>query len=200
MAQQSERETLFRGAKFDLERIAYRSAGGKLIRREVIRHPGAVCILPLLRTSGSDVKIVMIRNLRPALGEEVWELPAGTLEPPEPPDQCAARELIEETGYRAERFESLGSFYTTPGMTDELMRAFVATDLTEVGQQLEEDESIRPVALSVGEVFGLLDTGELKDGKSMLTLLLAARRGLLAAPVWERPAPARRGFGQERSA
>jgi ADP-ribose pyrophosphatase len=200
MPEQSEREILFRGAKFDLERIAYRSTGGKLIRREVIRHPGAVCILPLLRTSGRDEKIVMIRNLRPALGEEVWELPAGTLEPPEPPDQCADRELIEETGYRAERFESLGSFFTTPGMTDELMRAFVATDLTEVGQQLEEDESIRPVALSVDEVFGLLDTGELKDGKSMLTLLLAARRGLLAAPAWERSAPPRRGFGQERSA
>ncbi len=198
MAEQSEREILFRGAKFDFERIAYRSTGGKLIRREVVRHPGAVCILPLLRTAGG-VKIVMIRNLRPALGEELWELPAGTLEPPEPPEQCAARELIEETGYRAERIEALGSFYTTPGMTDELMRAYVATDLTEVGQQLEEDERIRPMPLSVEDVFGLLDRGELRDGKSMVTLMLAARRGVLAGPPWERPAPARPGSSQERT-
>ena len=181
MADQSEREIIFQGAKFDFERISYLSSKGKRIQREVVRHPGAVCILPLLETPGQPLRIVMIRNQRPALGEELWELPAGTLEPPEPPDQCAARELIEETGFRAGRIAPIGAFYTTPGMTDELMRSFLATDLTEVGQQLEEDERIRPIALPVEEVFAMLDRGELMDGKSMVTLMLAVRLGLLPA-------------------
>lgn len=181
MVDQSEREIIFRGAKFDFERVSFRSSSGQVIRREIVRHPGAVCVLPLLEAAGEPLKIVMIRNLRPALGEELWELPAGTLEPPEPPDQCAGRELIEEAGYRAGRLRPLGVFHTTPGMTDELMRSFLATDLTEVGQRLEEDERIRPFALPVEEVFSMLDRGELKDGKSMLTILLAVRQGLLAA-------------------
>lgn len=183
MGDQGEREVIFRGAKFDFERISFRSPSGKTIRREIVRHPGAVCILPLLKRTNEALKVVLIRNLRPALGEELWELPAGTLEPPEAPDVCAARELIEETGYRAGRIEFLGAFYTTPGMTDELMRAYVATELTEVGQQLEEDERIRPVAVLVSEVFAMLDRGELMDGKSMVTLMLGARRGVIASPT-----------------
>ena len=183
MGDQGEREIIFRGAKFDFERISFRSPSGKTIRREIVRHPGAVCILPLLSVPNEPRKIVLIRNLRPALGEELWELPAGTLEPPEPPEACAARELVEETGYRAGRIQFLGGFYTTPGMTDELMRAYVATDLTEVGQQLEEDERIRPVPVPVSEVFGMLDRGELMDGKSIVTLMLGARQGAIVAPA-----------------
>jgi ADP-ribose pyrophosphatase len=135
-------------------------------------------ILPLL-DGPEGRRVVMIRNRRPAVGKVLWELPAGTLEPPEAPETCAARELAEETGYRAATIEPLGRFYTTPGMTDELMWAFVATGLSEVGQRLEADEDLAVEPVAPGRVLAMIDSGELMDGKSVASILLAQRRGLL---------------------
>lgn len=181
MAQQSERTLLHHGKKFDLEMVRFTSASGRTIQREVVRHGGAVCILPILQsTSDPAPRIVMIRVHRFTLARDLWELPAGTIEPAEPPHACAARELIEETGYRADSITSLGSFYTTPGMTDERMHAFAATGLTHVGQRLEEDEQIQPKLLTTAEALALLDSGELMDAKSIVTLTLALRKGLIA--------------------
>jgi len=143
---------------------------------EVVRHPGAVTVLPVI----DEATIVLIRNDRPAVGKTLWELPAGTLEAGEDPAKCAARELTEEAGYSAGRIEPLGAFFTTPGMTDEFMRAFAAFDLTSVGQRLERDERITVETMPVARALALLDTGELQDAKSMLTLLLALRKGLLS--------------------
>lgn len=127
----------------------------------------------------------MIHNRRPAIGpppgKQLWELPAGTLEPPEPPEQCAARELIEETGYRAATLRPLGRFYTTPGMTDELMWAFIATGLEQIGQALEADEDLTVEAMEPRRVLAMMDRGDLLDAKTMLSLLLAQRLGLLNA-------------------
>lgn len=173
-----ERTLIHRGKKFDFEMLRYRSASGKTIEREVVRHPGAVCILPILAEAGSD-RLVMIRNRRYALGVELLEFPAGTLEKGEDPAACAGRELIEETGYRAAEVIPLGSFYTTPGMTDEVMHAFAARGLSHVGQRLEEDEQIRVELLGVEAALGLLDRGEFRDAKSMVTLMLGLRRGLV---------------------
>lgn len=173
-----ETQLIHKGAKFDFERITFEGDGGRIVTREIVRHPGAVVVLPLL-AEGPSTRIVMIRNTRAAIGKELWELPAGTLEPPEPPDRCAARELEEEAGYRAGTVEPLGRFYTTPGMTDELMHAFVARGLEPVAQRLEADERIRVEVVSVGEALGMIDSGQLMDAKSMLALLLAQRRGLL---------------------
>lgn len=178
MSDFGERKVLHRGRKFDLEQVRYRSTSGKMIEREVVRHPGAVCILPILSDSSGE-KIIMIRNRRPALGVELLELPAGTLDKGESAADCARRELIEETGYRAGTIESLGSFYTTPGMTDELMHAFAARDLALVGQDLEEDEQIRVEPMPIDRVLELMDCGEFKDAKSMVTLWLGQRRGLI---------------------
>lgn len=173
-----ERTLILKGRKFDFERVTFAGGGGKTVTREMVRHPGAVVILAL-HEGAEGRSVVMIRNRRFTLGRELWELPAGTLEPGEDPAVCAARELEEETGYRPARVDSLGSFYTTPGMTDELMRAYLASGLTHVGQHLEEDEAIRPELVAPGEALSMLDRGELMDAKSMLTLLIAARRGLL---------------------
>ena len=178
MRQICERQLLHKGAKFDFERLVLSTSDGRTISREVVRHPGAVVILPILHKPDGP-RVVMIRNDRFAVGRELWELPAGTLEPPEAPDRCAARELEEETGFRAGSIVPLATFYTTPGMTDELMHAFLATDLTPVPQRLEEDERIQVVQVSPSEAFGLLDRNELLDAKSMLTLLIAQRRKLL---------------------
>ena len=121
----------------------------------------------------------MIRNHRAAVGRELWELPAGTLEPGEAPEKTAARELEEETGYRPGRVEKLGEFYTTPGLTDELMRAYVATDLVAAGQKLEAGERIEAEVVPAARVMELVDSGELMDGKSLAALWLAGRKGLL---------------------
>ncbi len=152
---------------------------GSLLEREIVRHPGAVVVVPVT----DDGRIVLIRNFRISLSEKIYECCAGTLEPGEDPAVCAGRELIEETGYRAATIEPLGWFYTTPGMTDERMHAFIAKGLTHVGQDLEDDESIEVETFPADKVFEMIDRGELRDGKSMTALLVAHRRGMLSTEL-----------------
>lgn len=153
-------------AKFAVEEIHLAGAAGPLIRHAVV-HPGAVVILPLL----SDGRIVLIRNWRFAIEKHLWELPAGTLEAGEDPDLCAARELEEETGYRAARLRSLGRFYTAPGICTELMHAYLADGLEPVGQKLEADEQITVEPMAPARVRALMESGELCDAKSMICLM-----------------------------
>jgi ADP-ribose pyrophosphatase len=172
---------VWRGAKFSVEQIAVRGTDGVERRREVIRHPGAVVILPILPEAGggAPARVVLIHNYRIALGRSIWELPAGTLEPGEDPAHCAGRELEEETGFRAATITPLTRFYTTPGMTNELMWAYVAKGLTHVGARPEPDERMTVHTLDAAEVLAMIGRGELMDGKSIVTLLLAERQGLL---------------------
>ncbi len=135
--------------------------------REIVVHPGAVVVLPVL----TDTDIVMIRNYRYAIERELIELPAGTLEPGEDPAACAARELEEETGYRAGRIEPLGEFYTTPGITDELMRCFVAHDLRKTSQRLDTGERIRPEVVPFEQAIDWIRRGTIVDGKTIAVLL-----------------------------
>jgi len=179
MSRVEQRRTVHSGAKFDFDEVTLVGRSGQRVLRQMIRHPGAAVIVPLL-AGACGPEVVMIRNQRFTVGRELWEFPAGTLEPPEPPEQCAARELEEEAGYRAGRLEHLGSFLTTPGMTDELMHAYLAKDLAAAGQRLMEDEEIRVEVVPVSKALAMIDRGELVDAKSMLALLLALRRGRLA--------------------
>ncbi len=173
---------IHKGRKFDFEMVSVQRPSGRVVQREVVRHPGAVIILPIL----PDGRVVAIRNYRIAVGARLYEFPAGTLEPPEAPEACAARELIEETGFQAATLAPLGWFHTTPGLTDEKMYAFVATSLVHVGQRLEEDEDIEVVGLTITEALTMLGQPGTtasapaacwSDAKSMLTLLLAQRAG-----------------------
>ena len=135
-------------------------------------------IVPVL----PDGHIALIRNFRIAIGEYTLECPAGTLGAGEDPAACAARELIEETGYQAEKITPLGWFYTSPGLTDEKMHAFAATGLTEVGQRLEEDEDIQVVPMPETEVIRLINEFGLHDAKSVIAVLRAREQGLLGPP------------------
>lgn len=176
-----QRQTLCRGRKFDFERVTYRTADGASHSLEMVRHPGAVLVLGVLE----DGRVTLIRNLRPAVGETIWEAPAGTREAGEGAETCARRELIEEAGFEAGAIDPLATFYTTPGMTDERMDAFAATDLRAVGQRLEAGEQIEVRIVSGGEALAMIDSGELMDGKTIIALLTAERRGLIS----RRPEP-----------
>lgn len=151
---------------FTVEQRSYTNPGGDPIHRDVVVHPGAVVTLPLL----TDGRIVMIRNFRYCVDQELWELPAGTIEPNEPPIETACRELEEETGYRAGTMTPLMEFFTSPGICTELMRAFVATELTYVGQDLQGGERIEVERITVDEARRRLLDAEFRDGKTIAVL------------------------------
>ncbi len=173
------RTTLHKGKKYDFERLTLRTSRGTEITRECVRHPGAVVLLPVLEGADGSRSIVFVRNERFSIGRDLLELPAGTREVGEEAVVTASRELIEETGYQAATLTPLNRFYTTPGMTDELMWSYVATGLTFVGQALEEDENLVPEVLPVAEAMRMAEGGGFEDGKTILTLLLARARGLI---------------------
>ena len=172
-----------RGKKFDFHVQSVRLSDGSSAEREVVRHPGAVTIVPVLAPTDADAKIVMIRNRRLSLDREILECPAGTLEPGEDPGPAAARETEEETGYRPATVHPVGRFNPSPGMSDELMYVYVATDLEPTRQNLETDEAIAPVVMPVGEVWNAVRSGALHDGKSIASLVYAAAAGFIACGV-----------------
>jgi len=177
--QRPNREVLHRGAKFNYERVSVRY-DGRMVTREVVRHPGAVVVLPLLATP-QGAKVVLIRNWRISIERWLYELPAGTLEAGEDPAACAARELEEETGFSAATIAPLCRFYSSPGLSDELMWAYLAMGLAPVGQRLEGGELITVHPTPARGALAMISSGELFDAKSILTLLLAEGRGLLGA-------------------
>ena len=134
--------------------------------REVILHPGAVTILPLV----DDNTVCLIRNFRVAVGETLIELPAGTLEPGEPPLETARRELEEETGYRAGRIELLHEFYMSPGILHERMHLFVASELTAGPTQREAGEEIENLLVPWSEALAMASDGRIRDAKTLAGL------------------------------
>lgn len=160
-------KTIYKGPRFDVRQLEVKGSSGKLIQRDMVYHPGAVTILPIL----DKMHAVMIKNERFAVGQTLLELPAGTLEPREPPLETARRELIEETGYQCKQLDFLAKFYTTPGFCNEMMFSYVARELTFVGQHLEDSEKITTVVMSWDEIKKSIHNGEILDGKTLTTLL-----------------------------
>jgi ADP-ribose pyrophosphatase len=158
-----------RAVSLDVDRVGL--PDGRETTREVVRHPGSVVIVPVL----PEGRLLLIRQFRYAVGEILWELPAGTLDrTAESAEACAHRELEEETGYRAGRLLPLGEFFTAPGFTDERMHVFHAEDLRPAEQQLESDELIEVFPLSWEEVQEKVRAGEIRDGKTLAALYLYA--------------------------
>ena len=160
------RKRLLSTPMFTVEHRVHERPNGGPVTRDVVVHPGAVVILPIL----DDGRIVMIRNYRYTVEEELWELPAGTRETGETAIETARRELEEETGYRAESITPLMEFYTSPGILTERMYAFTATDLTPVGQNLQGTERIVCEVLEAAAVRRMLLDGKLSDGKTIAVL------------------------------
>ncbi len=158
---------VFKGRRFDVCSLEVKVDEAHSVRREAVVHPGSVVILPILDRE----TILLIRNQRFAVGERLWELPAGTLEPQEPPLETAKREIIEETGYRADQVDPLLTFYTTPGFCTEKMYAFVAQGLHLIGQKLDEGEDILVETVSWKKALAMIDDGTIRDAKTLVTLL-----------------------------
>ncbi|MHB0959857.1 MAG: NUDIX hydrolase [Pirellulaceae bacterium] len=146
------------------ERIA---PDGSTRRREVIRHPGAVTIIPMV----DDEHVCLIRNFRVTVARTLIELPAGTLEPAETPTETAQRELVEETGYRAARWQPLHEFLLSPGILDEKMHLFLATELTAGEAQREPGEEIENLVVPWHTAIDWVMRREIEDGKTIASLL-----------------------------
>lgn len=161
-------ERLFEGRIIKLRRDEVQLADGTKSAREIVEHPGAVCIVALL-----DGDILMIRQFRLATGGPLLELPAGTRNVNETPEFCAARELEEETGYKAGSLELLGSFYVAPGYSSELIYAYLATDLTPHYAEQDEDERLLLEKITVQTLVDMIYAGEIRDAKTIAATLLA---------------------------
>jgi ADP-ribose pyrophosphatase len=167
-----EKQAIFEGKKVRLEVHHLRDEEtDRRMSREVVVHPGAVVILPLLK----DDQIVLIKNRRYAVGQILIELPAGTLEKGEAPMNCAGRELLEETGYLAGRLQPIGNFYTSPGILSEKMYAFAAYDLEKKESALEEGEEIELLPAKLDDAIEMIQLGQIADAKTIATLMIYDR-------------------------
>lgn len=164
--------TAFDGGLLTVRVDEVQTASGRRATREVVSHPGAAAVVPLL----PEGRVVLIRQYRHAAGRTLWELPAGILGPGEAPEECARRELIEEAGYEAGNLSLLFSTYLSPGYSGELIHIFRAGDLRPVPARLEPDEEIVPVAVPLEDAVAMVRRGEVQNA--------AAICGLLAVACW----------------
>jgi ADP-ribose pyrophosphatase len=157
----------------DVDTIRYPDgSSGEL---EMIRHPGAAAVVPVLSPEGTaDPLLLLIRQYRYAAGGPIWELPAGRLEPGEDPADCARRELVEEAGVASGRLEQLTTIHTTPGFTDERIHLFAAHDLTAAEQRREADEFLEVATHPLSRVLTMIREGEISDAKTIAGVLYFA--------------------------
>lgn len=167
-----ERREVYRGRVFTLSTDRVTLPSGHTSVMDVVRHPGSVVLLPM----PTPESIVLIRQYRYAVDRHIWEVPAGSLEPGENPDEAAARECEEEIGLVPGCLERLGSLLPTPGFCDELMNFYRCTELrppaADSTARRDEDEVIEPRTFSLDEVWRMIDAGEILDMKTVAGLAM----------------------------
>ena len=162
-------EVLFQGKVLSFNLCQAKLLDGTLVDRTIVRTHGAVVIVPLT----AEYEVRLVRQYRAAAAKWIVELPAGTLTPGENPAKAAARELLEETGDQAATWQSLGGFYTAPGILDEYLHLYLATDLTPGPNQLDFDEHIQVVTYPWAEVIAMINRGEIEDDKTISGVMRA---------------------------
>ncbi len=164
-------KTIYRGHIIRLvkDRFLLRRAPGKIVTRELVRHPGAVVVLPFL----DKKRILLLRQFRYAAKGDLWEIPAGTLEPGERLLACAKRELEEETGFKAKKWERLTRFFPAPGISDEWMTLYRAQGLVQGQKDLDHDEWIEHEAVTLERARKMVRQGIIRDAKTILAVLWA---------------------------
>lgn len=140
-------------------------------RRDVVRHPGSIVVLPIEDESAHDPRILLERQYRHVVGARIWELAAGRIDPGETRLAAAKRELLEETGYTAKKWRRAFRFYASPGFLDEQMHVFVASGLTKGQAQPEEDEQIATTLVPLSRALRMVLKGQIFDAKTMATIL-----------------------------
>jgi ADP-ribose pyrophosphatase len=142
---------------------------GNTARRETVRHSGAVAIVPL----DDDGNVILVRQYRHAASRALLEIPAGTLNQGEDPDQCAIRELQEEAGYKPGKLQKIGGIFVAPGYSTEFIHLYLATDLTASRLDMDVDEFIEVQHMPLSEVLGRIRSGEIPDAKTICAVFLA---------------------------
>jgi ADP-ribose pyrophosphatase len=175
--------TVFEGRVFDVTVDTIRE-GELVYQREVVRHPGSAVIVPVF----PDETVALVRQYRHPAVKYLLEIPAGTLNEGERPEIGAARELEEELGYVAGKLEKLSEFFVSPGFCEEKMWVYLATDLSQTKQKLDEDELIEVLRVGLSEALEMISDGEIEDAKTIIGLMLAAPR--IGSPVLEAMYPA----------
>jgi len=164
-------ETIFKGRIFNL-RVDTIREGDVEYKREIVVHQGSAVVVPVF----DDGTVALVRQYRHAAGGYQLELPAGGIEPGETFEQAAARELEEEIGFRAGKIEKLTEFYVSPGFLTEKMHVFLATNLTETTQSLDDDEIVEIVRIPLADAIKMVHNGRIEDAKTITGLLLTVAR------------------------
>jgi ADP-ribose pyrophosphatase len=170
----NQQRTLLETRRFTVVEETVTRPGGKTASCQFVKHPGSVAILPLV----DENRVCLIRSRRLTVGKTLIEVPAGTREANETPLETARRELAEETGYRADRFDELITYYPSPGVLSERMWVFVARGLTSGEHAREENEEIENLVVAWDEALAMIDRGEIEDSKTLISILLWQRRRL----------------------
>jgi len=168
-------QVIYTGKVFSLQVVHVKTPEGREARYDLVKHPGAVALLPV----DEQDRILFISQYRVGAGAELLEIPAGTLEPGEDPEECAARELREETGMAARSIRKLGDFFLAPGYSSERLHIFLATDLVHSPLDPDADEFLRVQPIPIEEAYrmALCETGDaacqFHDGKTLAALMMA---------------------------
>jgi 8-oxo-dGTP pyrophosphatase MutT (NUDIX family) len=162
-------EILLQGRAFKIRRDILKTPDDRETKWEIVEHPGSVVLLPI----DDEGNLLFVRQYRTAAGRDLLELPAGTRDENEPFEECAAREIREETGMEAGKLQKIGEFYLVPGYSTEFMAAFLATDLKENPLQADEDEFLQVERIPLKQSIRMAERGEIQDAKSLAALLLA---------------------------
>lgn len=167
--------TVFRGKVFHVTSDEVVEPNGVHAKRDIVRHQGSVVVLPVDAT-GSEPRILLIRQYRYASDEMMWEIPAGRIDDGEQPLEAGKRELVEETGFTARKWKRALSFYASPGFMDEIMHILLAEDLTSGKATPEEDERITKRFFPLSTVVNMINSGKIRDGKTIAGVLWYAQK------------------------
>ena len=163
------RETLYEGRVFDVERVEARLPDGRINEYDLVNHNGSITVVPF----DQDGNVWFVRQYRLGAQKVLLELPAGMIEKDEPPEDCARREIREETGLAAGDIKYLGQIYLAPGYCNELMYVYLATALYPDPLQADADEFLQTIAIPVEQISDMVRKDEINDSKSLAALLLA---------------------------
>ena len=164
---EAERE-IFKGRVIRLVNRDLVLPNGRNTTYSIVEHPGAVAIVPVFENGD----VILLKQFRPSIGAEIYEIPAGTLEEGESPLATAKREIVEETGYKARTWEKIAEFYTAPGFCTELMHVFVAKGLSPAHAEGDADEILKPIRMSLAKALEMVRKKKVRDAKSIAGLLI----------------------------